>query len=101
MLNDLLAQHARTIFHHALSLANPLPLVRATISQELVPTPSIYSIAIGKAAISMALGLDEGKSLEAWMGAGVTGPWALPAAILGFAALAFLGVPQFVLIGQL
>lgn len=59
MLNDLLHQHARTIFHHALSLANPLPLVRATISQELIPTPSIYSIAIGKAAISMALGLDD------------------------------------------
>jgi uncharacterized membrane protein YdjX (TVP38/TMEM64 family) len=45
-----------------------------------------------------ALGLDEGKSLEAWMGAGVTGPWALPAAVAGFASLAFLGVPQFVLI---
>ncbi len=45
-----------------------------------------------------ALGIDEGRSLEAWMGAGVKGPWALPAAVAGFAALAFLGVPQFVLI---
>ncbi len=44
------------------------------------------------------LGLDEGRNLEAWMGAGVHGPWALPAAIGGFAAMAFLGVPQFVLI---
>lgn len=44
------------------------------------------------------LGIDERASLEAWMGAGVKGPWALPAAVLGFAALAFLGVPQFVLI---
>jgi uncharacterized membrane protein YdjX (TVP38/TMEM64 family) len=44
------------------------------------------------------LGIDERASLEAWMGAGVKGPWALPAAVAGFAALAFLGVPQFVLI---
>jgi uncharacterized membrane protein YdjX (TVP38/TMEM64 family) len=44
------------------------------------------------------LGLDERASLEAWMGAGAKGPWALPMAVAGFAALAFLGVPQFVLI---
>ena len=44
------------------------------------------------------LGIDEGASLEAWMGAGMHGPWALPMAVAGFAVLAFLGVPQFVLI---
>jgi uncharacterized membrane protein YdjX (TVP38/TMEM64 family) len=45
-----------------------------------------------------ALGLDSARSVEAWMGAGVHGPWALPAAVAGFALFAFLGVPQFVLI---
>ena len=44
------------------------------------------------------LGLDGAKAVEAWMGAGVHGPWALPAAVAGFAMFAFLGVPQFVLI---
>ncbi len=44
------------------------------------------------------LGIDERASLEAWMGAGAKGPWALPMAVAGFAVLAFLGVPQFVLI---
>ena len=44
------------------------------------------------------LGLDGPEAVERWMGAGVHGPWALPAAIGGFAALAFLGAPQFVLI---
>jgi uncharacterized membrane protein YdjX (TVP38/TMEM64 family) len=44
------------------------------------------------------LGLDSTRSVEQWMGAGVHGPWALPAAVAGFAAFAFLGVPQFVLI---
>jgi uncharacterized membrane protein YdjX (TVP38/TMEM64 family) len=32
------------------------------------------------------------------MGAGLTGPAALPVAVAGFSVLAFLGVPQFVLI---
>ena len=44
------------------------------------------------------LGLDSAREVEAWMGAGVHGPWALPAAVAGFALFAFLGVPQFVLI---
>ena len=44
------------------------------------------------------LGLDSARAVEAWMGAGVHGPWALPAAVAGFALFAFLGVPQFVLI---
>jgi uncharacterized membrane protein YdjX (TVP38/TMEM64 family) len=44
------------------------------------------------------LGLNGPGEVERWMGAGVRGPWALPAAVLGFAMLAFLGVPQFVLI---
>lgn len=38
-----------------------------------------------------------GQAVERWMGAGVHGPWALPAAVGGFTVLAFLGVPQFVL----
>lgn len=45
-----------------------------------------------------ALGLRGTASVERWMGAGLGGPWALPAAVGGFALLAFLGVPQFVLI---
>ena len=45
-----------------------------------------------------ALGLDSTQAVERWMGAGVHGPWALPLAVLSFAAFAFLGVPQFVLI---
>jgi uncharacterized membrane protein YdjX (TVP38/TMEM64 family) len=44
------------------------------------------------------LGLDGAAEVERWMGAGVTGPWALPVAVASFAAFAFLGVPQFVLI---
>lgn len=39
-----------------------------------------------------------GEAVERWMGAGLTGPWALGAAVLGFTVLAFLGVPQFVLV---
>lgn len=45
-----------------------------------------------------ALGLDGAAEVERWMGAGVRGPWALPVAVASFAAFAFLGVPQFVLI---
>jgi uncharacterized membrane protein YdjX (TVP38/TMEM64 family) len=44
------------------------------------------------------LGLKSAGAVQAWMGAGVHGPWALPAAIAGFSVLAFLGVPQFVLV---
>ncbi len=44
------------------------------------------------------LGLKGAASVQVWMGAGVHGPWALPAAVLGFTVLAFLGVPQFMLI---
>jgi uncharacterized membrane protein YdjX (TVP38/TMEM64 family) len=44
------------------------------------------------------LGLKGAAAVQAWMGAGARGPYALPAAVLGFTVLAFLGVPQFVLI---
>lgn len=37
------------------------------------------------------------RTLEQWLGA-AQGPWALPAAVGAFAVMAFLGVPQFVLI---
>ena len=46
-----------------------------------------------------ALGLKHGgEEVELWMGAGLHGPWALAAAVGGFTVLAFLGVPQFVLV---
>jgi len=44
------------------------------------------------------LGLNGATNVERWMGAGVAGPWAPLMAIGGFTLLAFLGVPQFVLI---
>ncbi len=44
------------------------------------------------------IGLNGAASVERWMGAGVQGPWAPVLAIGGFTVLAFLGVPQFVLI---
>ncbi len=43
-------------------------------------------------------GLKSAAAVQAWMGAGVSGPWALPAAVAGFSILAFLGVPQFMLV---
>ena len=43
------------------------------------------------------MGVDEGRTLQEWLGA-ARGPFSLPVAILAFAALAFLGVPQIVLI---
>ena len=43
------------------------------------------------------LGLSGPASARHWL-AEAQGPWALPAAVACFAALAFLGVPQFVLI---
>ena len=43
------------------------------------------------------LGLNGEVTVEQWLGA-AHGPWALPVAVGAFAALAFIGVPQFVLI---
>jgi len=43
------------------------------------------------------LGLSGAAAAKAWLAA-AGGPWALPAAVACFAALAFLGVPQIVLI---
>src|SRR3712207_6080268 len=43
------------------------------------------------------LGFDGEAAVEQWMGAGV-GFWALPVAVAAFALLAFVGVPQFMLI---
>lgn len=54
-----LHRHARAIFSHALSAVDPRPAIRNPISQGEISTPSIYSVAIGKAAVSMALGLDD------------------------------------------
>lgn len=59
MFNDLLQQHALTIFHHALSAVDPRPAVTNAITQLNLPSNPIYSIAIGKAAVSMARGLDD------------------------------------------
>jgi uncharacterized membrane protein YdjX (TVP38/TMEM64 family) len=43
------------------------------------------------------LGIDSERTLEGWLGA-ARGPWALPTAVAAFAALAFVGTPQIVLI---
>lgn len=43
------------------------------------------------------LGISGEGAVEQWMGAG-HGPWSLPMAVAAFAILAFVGVPQFVLI---
>ena len=43
------------------------------------------------------LGLNGETTVEQWLGA-AHGPWALPVAVSAFAVLAFIGVPQFVLI---
>lgn len=43
------------------------------------------------------LGYDEGRTLQDWLGV-VRGPLSLPAAVAAFAGLAFVGVPQIVLI---
>lgn len=43
------------------------------------------------------LGLSGAATARAWLAA-ARGPWALPAAVAAFAGLAFLGVPQLVLI---
>jgi uncharacterized membrane protein YdjX (TVP38/TMEM64 family) len=46
---------------------------------------------------AQVLGFDGERTVEHWMGAGA-GPWALPVAVAAFALLAFVGVPQFMLI---
>lgn len=43
------------------------------------------------------LGFDGAAAVQHWLGA-ASGPWSLPVAVLAFAALAFVGVPQIVLI---
>lgn len=43
------------------------------------------------------LGFDGEGTLEGWLGA-AQGPWSLPVAVAAFAALAFIGTPQIVLI---
>ena len=53
-----LHRHARAIFHHALSAVDPRPKVKETLTNLNISSP-IYSIAIGKAARSMALGLQD------------------------------------------
>lgn len=63
-----LRQDARLIFDHALSAVDPRVAVKRELSSALIPTSlPIYSIAIGKAATSMALGLDDalGEKLTA------------------------------------
>src|SRR5690606_13164165 len=44
------------------------------------------------------LGFDGEATVERWLGLASDGPWALPVAVAAFAILAFVGVPQFVLI---
>ena len=46
---------------------------------------------------AQVLGFNGEATVERWLGA-ASGPWALPVAVLSFALLAFIGVPQFVLI---
>src|SRR3954467_14819584 len=46
---------------------------------------------------AQVLGFNGEATVEHWLGA-ASGPWALPIAVAAFAILAFLGVPQFMLI---
>jgi uncharacterized membrane protein YdjX (TVP38/TMEM64 family) len=46
---------------------------------------------------AQVLGFSGEATVEHWLGA-AHGPWALPVAVFAFAALAFVGVPQFMLI---
>jgi len=46
---------------------------------------------------AQVLGFNGEATVERWLGE-ASGPWALPMAVTAFAALAFLGVPQFMLI---
>ena len=57
MANEL-HRVARTIFDHALKAVDPRPAVKRALDQFDCASP-IYSIAIGKAATSMALGLED------------------------------------------
>ena len=54
-----LHHYARSIFDHALSSVDPRPAVKQAVTKLNVSSHPIYSIAIGKAATSMALGLDD------------------------------------------
>ena len=54
-----LREDARLIFDHALSSVDPRFAVKQSVTQLNVSSHPIYSIAIGKAATSMALGLDD------------------------------------------
>ena len=47
---------------------------------------------------AQVLGFNGEATVERWLGLASDGPWALPVAVTAFAALAFVGVPQFVLI---
>ena len=44
------------------------------------------------------LGLNGPESVQHWLSLGLSGPAALPVAVISFSVLAFLGAPQFVLI---
>ena len=59
--------NARTIFDHALTSVDPRAAVEQAISRLNISSRSVYSIAIGKAAASMAVGLEEalGEKLSA------------------------------------
>ena len=46
---------------------------------------------------AQVFGVDSERTLEGWLGA-ARGPWSLPVAVAAFAALAFVGTPQIVLI---
>ena len=50
---------AREIFDHALVSVDPRPAVKTAITRLDISSRAIYSIAIGKAATSMALGLED------------------------------------------
>ena len=46
---------------------------------------------------AQVLGFNGEATVERWLGA-ASGPWSLPVAVVAFAVLAFVGVPQFMLI---
>jgi glycerate 2-kinase len=54
-----LHRRARAIFSYALTAANPRPITKAVIANLNIRPGPIYSIAIGKAATSMAFGLED------------------------------------------
>jgi glycerate 2-kinase len=59
-----LREDARLIFDHALSSVDPRAAVKQAVTELNVSSHPIYSIAIGKAASAMALGLDEALGEE-------------------------------------